>query len=248
MSPQLREGALGFEDIATIPKPGQQGLSQVAFSPDGRHVTYLGGDPASLTRQLFAFDCETGKTQIVLGGGVGDEAKLSKEEQLQRERARIMSTGVTSYAWAAEANRLLVPLDGALWVLDGVGEGAPPPFRPGRRAVGRGRRRAAARRQDQRGWRAGLLLCGASRGRGGRRVAAPAHVGRARRGQDQRAGRLLCAGRDGPLRRLLALAGRGGRRLRGGRGAAHPQLPHRAARGVAARRGGVPLPLRRRRQ
>merc|ERR1719223_489806 len=113
MAPQLREGALGFEDIATIPKPGQQGLSQVAFSPDGRHVTYLGGDPTSLTRQLFAFDCATGETRAVLGGGVGDEAKLSKEEQLQRERARIMSTGVTSYAWAAEANRILVPLDGA---------------------------------------------------------------------------------------------------------------------------------------
>ena len=79
MAPQLREGALGFEDIATIPKPGQQGLSQVAFSPDGRHVTYLGGDPTSLTRQLFAFDCATGETRTVLGGGVGDEAKLSKE-------------------------------------------------------------------------------------------------------------------------------------------------------------------------
>ena len=122
MAPQLREGALGFEDIATIPKPGQQGLSQVAFSPDGRHVTYLGGDPTSLTRQLLAFDCVTGETRTVLGGGVGDEAKLSKEEQLQRERARIMSTGVTSYAWAAEANRLLVPLDGALYILDGVDE------------------------------------------------------------------------------------------------------------------------------
>ena len=129
MAPQLREGALGFEDIATIPKPGQQGLSQVAFSPDGRHVTYLGGDPTSLTRQLFAFDCATGETRAVLGGGVGDEAKLSKEEQLQRERARIMSTGVTSYAWAAEANRILVPLDGALYVLDGVDEAAAPPRR-----------------------------------------------------------------------------------------------------------------------
>ena len=40
-----------------------------------------------------------------------------------------MSTGVTSYAWAAEANRLLVPLDGALYVLDSVGEGAAPPRR-----------------------------------------------------------------------------------------------------------------------
>ena len=40
-----------------------------------------------------------------------------------------MSTGVTSYAWAAEANRILVPLDGALYVLDGVDEAAAPPRR-----------------------------------------------------------------------------------------------------------------------
>lgn len=40
-----------------------------------------------------------------------------------------MSTGVTSYVWAAEANRILVPLDGALYVLDGVDEAAAPPRR-----------------------------------------------------------------------------------------------------------------------
>ena len=34
-----------------------------------------------------------------------------------------MSTGVTSYQWATKANRLLIPLDGALYVQDGVGDG-----------------------------------------------------------------------------------------------------------------------------
>ena len=35
-----------------------------------------------------------------------------------------MSVGVTEYSWAKKANRLLVPKDGALFVQDGVGEGA----------------------------------------------------------------------------------------------------------------------------
>ena len=56
--------------------------------------------------------------------GGGEEESFSREEQLRRERARIMSTGVTEYAWAAGANRLLVPKDGALYVQDGVGDGA----------------------------------------------------------------------------------------------------------------------------
>ena len=35
-----------------------------------------------------------------------------------------MSVGVTEYSWAKKANRLLVPKDGALYVQDGVGDGA----------------------------------------------------------------------------------------------------------------------------
>ena len=125
--PQQRAGAIGFEEIATIPRPGSKGLTQVAFSPDDRFVTYLGGDPTTLTRQLYAFDRETGETKQVIkpAAGSGEEETFSKEEQLRRERARIMSTGVTSYAWADKADRLLVPLDGALHVMDGVGSDAP---------------------------------------------------------------------------------------------------------------------------
>ena len=47
------------------------------------------------------------------GGGV-DEARLSVEEKLQRERTRELGLGVTRYEWAAKPpkrghNRLLVP-------------------------------------------------------------------------------------------------------------------------------------------
>ena len=40
--PKLRVADLGFEQIATIPRPGAQGLSKLAFSLDDRYVTHLG--------------------------------------------------------------------------------------------------------------------------------------------------------------------------------------------------------------
>lgn len=129
LAPNLSADAedVGFKDIATIPKPGAAGLSLVKFSPDDRYVTYLGSvDATSLTRQLYAYDRETGETKQVItpAPGSGEEATFTREEQLRRERARIMSTGVTEYAWAAKANRILVPKDGAIFVQDGVGEGS----------------------------------------------------------------------------------------------------------------------------
>ena len=39
---------------------------------------------------------------------------------MRRERARVMATGVTTYAWAKNADVLLVPADGALFVKQGV--------------------------------------------------------------------------------------------------------------------------------
>ena len=42
---------------------------------------------------------------------------------MRRERARVMVTGVTTYAWAKNAEVLLVPADGALFVKQGI-EGA----------------------------------------------------------------------------------------------------------------------------
>ena len=127
LAPRPRSAALSFSDIATMPKPGCQGLTNIKFSPDDRYVTYLGSaDATSLTRQLYAYDRKTGVTsQAIRPADTGnDEGSYTKEEQLRRERARIMSTGVTSYAWASKADRLLVPMNGALYVQDGVGEGA----------------------------------------------------------------------------------------------------------------------------
>jgi len=131
--PQLSTtSVLTFEEVAAIPRPGAQGPSMVKFSPDDRYVTYLGSvEAASLTRQLYVYDRETGSTSLVIAPreGSGEEKSFSKEEALRRERARIMSTGVTEYSWAKNACRLLVPMDGALFVQDGVAEGSADSFR-----------------------------------------------------------------------------------------------------------------------
>ena len=127
LAPTLTGAAalLSFEQIATMPKPGSTPLSMLNFSPDDRYVTYLGVPPgaASLTQQLFAYDRTTGETKQVIGSGAGEES-FSKEEKLRRERQRIMSVGVTEYSWATKADLILIPKDGALYVQDGVGEGA----------------------------------------------------------------------------------------------------------------------------
>ena len=119
-------GGINFEDIATIPKPGSQGLGLVAFSPDDRYVTFLRSPDGGLSRLLYAYDRQTGVTRPVMAPseGGGEEGTFSKEEQLRRERQRIMSTGVTEYYWAKKADVLLVPKDGALFVQAGCGEGA----------------------------------------------------------------------------------------------------------------------------
>ena len=113
---RLRDAeVLSFDDVAHLPKPGTLGLASAKFSPDGSHLTYLAStDQGSMAKALYAYDVATGETSVAFSGG--DGATYSLEEQLRRERARVMATGVTSYAWAKQAPKLLVPLEGALYV------------------------------------------------------------------------------------------------------------------------------------
>jgi len=100
LAAERRPGAIGFEEIATIPRPGAQGLSQVHFSPDDRYVTFLGGEPTSLTRELYAYDRVAGgaaRPVMTPPEGVGEEGTMSKEEQLRRERARLLGPRPTAH-------------------------------------------------------------------------------------------------------------------------------------------------------
>ncbi len=122
MAPQSR---ITLEDIATYPLPGTATPGAIAFSPDGRWLTWLDSPHDSLSRELFALsldDAEKGEMRRVVeppGGGVSED-NLSPEEKLARERLRMRDLGITSYAWAREADRMLIPLTGEIWMKDGV--------------------------------------------------------------------------------------------------------------------------------
>ncbi len=114
--------AFPIEEVAKYPRPGTAIPGALAFSPDDKLITYLFSPDASLTRQLYAFDPETGEHSLVIeppDGGATEE-NISLEEALRRERERQLEVGVTQYAWAKKTNRLLIPLRGDIYVQDGL--------------------------------------------------------------------------------------------------------------------------------
>ena len=114
--------ALDVTQVARYPLPGGNAAAGAAFSPDGRWVAYLWSPDHSLRRSLYVTEVEAGAVRELLGsGGPGavTEEGLSLEERLRRERQRELGQGVTSFAWAREGTRLLVPQPDGVRVLDG---------------------------------------------------------------------------------------------------------------------------------
>ena len=133
-----------IEEVARAPLPGMAIPGALAFSPDDRFITYLLSPEANLVRQLYLFNPEPGEHSLLLSppDGGATEQNIPLEEALRRERQRQLEVGVTQYAWAEHANRLLIPLPDGLYVQDGpraplrkiaAGHGAPildPQFSP----------------------------------------------------------------------------------------------------------------------
>ncbi len=111
-----------IEEVATYPRPGTTIPGELAFSPDGRLVTYLFSREGTLVRQLYALDLETGEEKLVVqppSDGTSEE-EMSLEETLRRERLRQLELGVTQYRWAKKANRILIPMPGGIFIQDGL--------------------------------------------------------------------------------------------------------------------------------
>jgi len=94
------------------------------LSPDGRFVTLLKNRPDDKDRyDLWAIDTATGAERMLIDSKkIGTGAAISEEEKMRRERARIAGTkGITEYNWAPDSKKILVPIDGDLYVatLDG---------------------------------------------------------------------------------------------------------------------------------
>ncbi len=112
-------------EAAVVPAPGMAVPNTFSFSKDDRQLTYLFGPASDPVQQLYALDTATGQSSLLVappGGGV-QEAALSPEEELRRQRSRMLAIGLTSYSRAQRADRLLIPLSGDVYLLDRPGGG-----------------------------------------------------------------------------------------------------------------------------
>lgn len=112
------EAALTLEQVVHYPPLGLNTPANIRFSPDSRLITYLWSPEDSLSRQIWAFEVETGTTQFFARApGEGDsDSTVSHEEALRRERQRVRGSGITHYAWAEKARVMLIPVQGQVYV------------------------------------------------------------------------------------------------------------------------------------
>jgi dipeptidyl-peptidase-4 len=107
--------------VARLPAPGTIAPSLFAFTPDGKSLTYLKPESASLSRVLWRLDLAGGEPRVMARPpGSGDtDANVSKEEALRRERQRLRDTGITQVIRAKDVDVAIIPLGGDLYVLKG---------------------------------------------------------------------------------------------------------------------------------
>lgn len=111
-------------DVATLPHPGTVVPGAIAFSTDGKSVTYLKSEDNSLSRVLWRATVgrEPNPKVIARAPRGGDtDANLTREEQLRRERQRLRDTGIAQVAQADASDAIVVPIGGDIYVLGGDG-------------------------------------------------------------------------------------------------------------------------------
>ena len=131
-SSSTSSSSITAKDVATLPKPGTSAPTSLQFlGNDNSKIAFLlAPDATQLTRQLFVLDVTSGtpeRSQVRVGSHDGQtEGEFSLEEQMRRERARLMATGVTSYQLTSTSSNTdnhnsqlgLIPHAGGLWVWD----------------------------------------------------------------------------------------------------------------------------------
>jgi len=113
---------LPIAEVAHFPRPGTSVPVGLRFRPGSPLLCSLASAGGGLALRLEALDVETGeRTVLAEPPGASDEASLSLEEKLRRERLRLRAVGITSYSWTRDGDRALIPCAGGIWILDELG-------------------------------------------------------------------------------------------------------------------------------
>ena len=109
-----------IEEVARLPRPGTAVPGGFAFSPDGGTLTWLHASEGGLRQQLHALDLASGAIRVLFDPAASgtDDANVSREEALRRERLRERAHGVTRYEWSKRGDLVLVPLPSGLHLVD----------------------------------------------------------------------------------------------------------------------------------
>lgn len=104
------------ELAATQPIPGTVVPQQIRFAEDGQALFYLLSDAGTLALSLWRYDLVTQSVER-LAGPHADQS-WSAEEELRRERTRMVWEGITSYQVTGKGplETLLIPQGGGLFI------------------------------------------------------------------------------------------------------------------------------------
>ncbi|PSR34190.1 MAG: S9 family peptidase [Sulfobacillus benefaciens] len=108
------------EMVASLPLPGTTIPQKIRFSPDGKCVLYLLGDTENLALSLWKYDIAMDYHEKIAGPQSGSAWNL--DEELRRERTRMIWEGITDYQVAECRGRqvILIPQGDKLFVLKGA--------------------------------------------------------------------------------------------------------------------------------
>ena len=122
LAPAAHADKLTLEAITGGAPLSGPGLMKPAISPDGRRVTFLQGRNDDRFRlDLWEYDIAAGSKRLLVDstGVLPGTEVLSDEEKARRERQRIAAfSGIVDYQWAPDAQSLLFPLGGQLYLYD----------------------------------------------------------------------------------------------------------------------------------
>lgn len=118
LSAAVQAQPLNLQRLFAEPALSGTAPKSLAYSPDGKRITYLKGKAADASRlDLWQYDIQSGKHSLLVDSDslVRGSETLSDEEKARRERLRLFASGIVSYQWSKDGTALLFPLNGDLY-------------------------------------------------------------------------------------------------------------------------------------